>query len=58
MRPGQNVMGLLKMTVEVFHQTLLVITHDLELAQMAESVVRLRDGKTEVQKCDLCVPGV
>ena len=50
MKTGQNVMGLLKMTVEVFHQTLLVITHDLELAQMAESVVRLRDGKTEVQK--------
>ena len=49
-KTGQNVMGLLKMTAEMFHQTLLVITHDLELAQMAESVVRLRDGKTEVQK--------
>ena len=44
-RTGQNVAGLLKMTVETFHQTLILITHNQELAQLADRVVRLRDGR-------------
>ena len=43
-KTSQNVAGLLKMTVDVFHQTLVMIPHNLELAQLADRVVRLRDG--------------
>ena len=43
-KTGQNVAGLLKMTAETFHQSLLMITHNLELAQLADRVVHLRDG--------------
>lgn len=45
MKTTQNVAGLLKMTATAFHQTLVVITHNLELAQLADRVVRLQDGK-------------
>ena len=45
MKTTQNVAGLLKMTAAAFHQTLVVITHNLELAQLADRVVRLQDGK-------------
>ena len=45
MKTTQNVAGLLKMTAATFHQTLVVITHNLELAQLADRVVRLQDGK-------------
>ena len=45
MKTAQNVAGLLKMTATTFHQTLVVITHNPELAQLAERVVRLQDGK-------------
>ena len=45
MKTTQNVAGLLKMTAATFHQTLVVITHNLELAQLADRVIQLRDGK-------------
>ena len=45
MKTTQNVAGLLKMTAATFHQTLIVITHNLDLAQLADRVVRLKDGK-------------
>lgn len=41
---GQNVLGLLKLSVETYHQTLVMITHNLEIAQMADRVVRMEDG--------------
>lgn len=41
----QNVAGLLKMTAANLNQTLIMITHNLELAQLADRVVRLQDGK-------------
>ena len=44
-KTSQNVAGLLKMTAETFHQTLILITHNQELAQLADRVVRLRDGR-------------
>ena len=44
-KSGQNVLGLLKMSVETYHQTLVMITHNLEIAQMADRVVRIEDGR-------------
>ena len=45
MKTTQNVAGLLKMTAATFHQTLVVITHNPDLAQLADRVVRMKDGK-------------
>ncbi len=42
---GQNVAGLLKMTTELYHRTLVLITHNLELAQLADRVVSMQDGR-------------
>ena len=42
---SQNVMGFLKMPVETYHQTLVMITHNLEIAQMADRVIRIEDGR-------------
>ena len=44
-KSGQNVLGLLKMSVETYHQTLIMITHNLEIAQMADRVLRMEDGR-------------
>ncbi len=44
-KSGQNVLGLLKMSVETYHQTLIMITHNLEIAQMADRVLRIEDGR-------------
>ena len=44
-KSGQNVLGLLKMSVETYHQTLIMITHNLEIAQMADCVIRIEDGR-------------
>ena len=42
---GQNVAGLLKMTTEIWHRTLVMVTHNQELAQMADRVIRMQDGR-------------
>ena len=44
-KTGQNVLGLLKLSAETYRQTLIMITHNLEIAQMAGWVVRIEDGK-------------
>lgn len=44
-KTSQNVAGLLKLSVDVFYQTLIMITHNLELAQLADRVVHLQDGR-------------
>ena len=43
-RTSQDVMGLLKITSERFSQTIVMITHNEELAQMADRTVRIEDG--------------
>ena len=40
-----DVMGLLKVTSRKFHQTLVMITHNEELAQMADRLIRIEDGR-------------
>ena len=42
---GQNVAGLLKMTTEIWHRTLVMVTHNQELAQMGDRVIRMQDGR-------------
>ncbi|MDU5335361.1 ABC transporter ATP-binding protein [Enterococcus sp.] len=43
-KTSQDVLGLLKITSKKFKQTMVVITHDDEVAQMADRIVRLEDG--------------
>jgi len=40
-----DVMGLLKVTSERFSQTTLMITHNEEIAQMADRIIRIEDGR-------------
>lgn len=42
---SHDVIGLLKVIARQYQQTLIVITHDLDIAQMADRTVRLQDGK-------------
>lgn len=44
-RTSQDVLGLLKVTCLRFHQTLVMITHNEEIAQMADRIIRIEDGK-------------
>ena len=44
---SQNIAGLLKECVDTFKQTLVMITHNLELAQLADRVVRMEDGRIQ-----------
>ena len=40
-----DVMGLLKVTAQKFSQTIVMITHNEELAQMADRIIRIEDGQ-------------
>lgn len=40
-----DVMGLLKVTSQQFRQTIVMITHNEEIAQMADRIIRIEDGK-------------
>lgn len=44
-KTSQEVLGLLKMTGEQFHQTIVMITHNDAIAQLSDRVVRIEDGK-------------
>ena len=44
-RTSQDVMGLLKVTAQRFAQTMVMITHNEEIAQMADRIVRIEDGR-------------
>lgn len=44
-RTSQDVIGLLKVTGEKFGQTIVMITHSEELAQLADRIIRIEDGK-------------
>ena len=44
---SQNIAGLLKECVDTFKQTLVMITHNLELAQLADRAVRMEDGRIQ-----------
>ena len=42
---SQDVLGLMKTTGERFGQTMVMITHNEEIAQMADRMIRIEDGK-------------
>lgn len=44
-RTSQDVLGLLKVTGERFGQTMVMITHNEEIAQLADRVIRIEDGR-------------
>ncbi len=44
-KTSQDVMGLLKITSEQFSQTIVMITHNEEIAQMADRIIRIEDGR-------------
>ncbi len=44
-RTSANVLGLLKQTSNQFHQTIVMITHNSEIAQLADRIIRLEDGR-------------
>lgn len=44
-KTSQEVLGLLKMTSQQFHQTIVMITHNNEIAQLADRIIRIEDGR-------------
>ena len=44
-RTSQDVMGLLKTTSTKFAQTIVMITHNEEIAQLADRIIRIEDGR-------------
>lgn len=44
-KTSAEVMGLLQMTSSEFHQTIIMITHNEEIAQLADRIIHLEDGK-------------
>ena len=49
-RTSQDVLGLLKVTGEKFGQTIVMITHNEEIAQMADRIIRIEDGKIKTRE--------
>ena len=49
-RTSQDVLGLLKVTGDKFGQTIVMITHNPELAQLADRIVRIEDGLIQGRK--------
>ncbi|NLL78123.1 MAG: ABC transporter ATP-binding protein [Clostridiales bacterium] len=47
-KTSQEVLGLLKMTSQQFHQTIVMITHNNVIAQLADRIVRIEDGRIVV----------
>ena len=48
-KTSDDVIGLLKMTSKEFNQTIVMITHNSEIAQMADRIIRIEDGRIVAQ---------
>lgn len=48
-KTSMDVIGLLKTTSKKFNQTMVMITHNEEIAQLADRIVRIEDGKVVVK---------
>lgn len=44
-KTSQDVLGLMKVTGQKFAQTMVMITHNEEIAQMADRIIRIEDGR-------------
>ena len=44
-KTSMDVIGLLKLTSQKFNQTIVMITHNEEIAQLADRIIRIEDGK-------------
>ena len=44
-RTSQDVLGLIKISIQNLAQTIVMITHNEEIAQMADRIIRIEDGK-------------
>ena len=44
-KTSQDVLSLLKVTSEKFRQTIVMITHNEEIAQLADRIIRIEDGR-------------
>ena len=44
-RTSSDVLGLLNVTSQKFHQTIVMITHNNEIAQLADRIIRIEDGR-------------
>lgn len=51
-RTTQEVLGLLILTAERFHQTILMITHNEALAQLCDRVIHIEDGRVVGDSAD------
>ena len=51
---SMEVVGLLKSCAARLHQTTLIVTHQEEVAQMADRVIRMSDGKIYTRDCNDC----
>ena len=48
-KTSDDVIGLLKLTSKEFNQTIVMITHNPDIAQMADRIVRIEDGRIVFQ---------
>lgn len=49
-KTSQDVLGLLKVTSQKYAQTIVMITHNEEIAQLADRIIRIEDGKIVERK--------
>ncbi len=50
-KTSQDVLGLIKETSNQFHQTVVMITHNEEIAQLADRTIQIEDGKIVGGRC-------
>lgn len=51
-KTSQDVLGLLKISSQKFAQTMVMITHNEEIAQLADRIVRIEDGSVKSSSND------
>ena len=44
-KTSQDVLGLLKVSSQKFAQTIVMITHNEEIAQLSDRIIRIEDGR-------------